>query len=164
MVHRSLVATRVRSAVTSIVLVSATTLLGSVVTAEAVQTWYPTVVKPAFTPPSWVFGPVWTLLYGLMAVSLYLVLRAGADDPVRIRRPVGLFLLQLGLNAGWSLAFFGLRSPAAGLAVIAALFGAIVATIKAFRPVSKRAAYLLVPYLLWVTFAFILNAAIWWLN
>lgn len=129
------------------------------VTAGAVTTWFPTLVKPAFNPPSWVFGPVWTTLYVMMAVAAWLVwLKPGS------RSALNLFFLQLALNFAWSLLFFGLHSPALALIDIVALWCAILTTIFAFGQHSSVAAWLMVPYISWVSFATILNASIWWLN
>jgi len=134
-------------------------IVPSLLTADEVATWYTTIRTPAFTPPNWVFGPVWTTLYLLMGVSLYLVWR-GDDN----RFALGAFAVQLGLNAAWTLVFFGMRWPAGGLAVIVALLAAIVATIAGAWRVDRRAALLLVPYLAWVAFATLLNLQIWRLN
>lgn len=133
--------------------------VGGAFTAPAIAGWYPELAKPWFTPPSWLFGPAWTVLYTMMGVSLFLVVRE-----TRERRVLLPFAVQLVLNAGWSIAFFGLRSPAAGLAVIVLLIAAIAWTIRAFDRVSRRAALLLVPYLLWVLYATALNAGIYLLN
>jgi benzodiazapine receptor len=124
--------------------------------------WYDELAKPAWHPPSWVFGPVWTTLYLLMAVAAWLVWRRGGWTARK--RPLGLYLLQLGLNAAWTPAFFGLQSPGLALVVILLLLAAIVATLKAFLVVHRTAAGLLVPYLLWVNFATILNLTLWFLN
>ena len=121
------------------------------------------LVKPSFNPPSWLFGPVWTLLYILMGISLFLVImegRKGRD----VRIPLVLFAIQLILNTLWSFAFFGLESPVSGLLVILLLLIFIVATMMAFYPVRKAAAWLLIPYLLWVSFATVLNYALYTLN
>jgi tryptophan-rich sensory protein len=136
--------------------------LGAWLTADGVRDWYPGLNKPAWTPPDWVFGPVWTLLYLLMAVAAWLVwLRADA----RAARPaLGLFLGQLVLNAGWSGLFFALHSPGLAFAEILVLWPAIAATLVSFARVSRLAAGLLVPYLLWVTYAAALNGAIWVMN
>ena len=136
--------------------------LGAWTTAGSVATWYPTLVKPAWNPPSWVFGPVWTALYLGMAVAAWLVWRAAGWRGSS--RALGWFAAQLALNAAWSPLFFGLRSPAAAFLDIAALWVAIVATIAAFFRVSRPAAALLLPYLAWVSFAAALNAAIWRMN
>jgi len=124
--------------------------------------WYASLNKPSWNPPSWVFGPVWTLLYLLMAVAAWLVWRRGGWSARRAA--LTLYLVQLGLTAAWSPAFFGVQNPARALAVILALLTAIVATLLAFRPVSRTAALLLVPYLLWVNFATVLNLTLWYLN
>lgn len=137
-------------------------IVPSVLTAGDVATWYPTLVKPWFTPPSWVFGPVWTALYLLMGVALYLVWRRATG---RIRRvALGAFAVQLALNAGWTLTFFGAREIFGGLVVILALLAAVIATMGAFARVDRRAAALLVPYLLWVGFATALTYELWRLN
>jgi benzodiazapine receptor len=136
---------------------------GAAVTGPTVSSWYPTLAKPDFTPPGWVFGPVWTTLYLLMGTAEYLVSRRGVEIGERRTARVA-YGLQLGLNALWSLLFFGLKSPRAALIEIGLLWLAIVLTIVAFARISKRAALLLVPYLLWVSFAAILNGEIWRLN
>lgn len=134
-------------------------IVPAILTADDVATWYPTLAKPAFTPPSWVFGPVWTTLYLLMGVALYLVWQSERGQQRRFA--LAIFGVQLGLNASWTLVFFGARTIAGGLLVIVALFVAIVATIGAFARIDRRAATLLVPYLLWVAFATVLNYEIW---
>lgn len=138
--------------------------LGSLATASQVAPggWYDTLDKPFFTPPSWLFGPVWTLLYLAMAVSGWLVWRERRFSGARMA--MTLFFIQLLLNLGWSLVFFGLESPGLGLAEILVLWAVIFLTFRAFRPISRPAAILLTPYLAWVTFATLLNAGIWWLN
>lgn len=138
--------------------------LGSLFTTPRVAdgAWYDTLSKPFFTPPSWLFGPVWTVLYLAVAVSGWLAWRrrgfSGAPAAM------ALFAAQLALNLLWSVVFFGLRAPGLGLVEILVLWAAILATILAFRPISRPAALLLVPYLAWVTFATALNAGIWLLN
>jgi len=141
----------------SITVCQAAGLIGSVFTAQSVQTWYPTLAKPFFTPPSWIFAPVWTTLYLLMGISLYLVLGKKKAD-------LRWFWLQLVLNVLWSIVFFGLQSPALGFLVILALFISIAMTIKSFVKIDKRAAYLFYPYLAWVIFATLLNLALVILN
>lgn len=131
-------------------------------TAGDVAGWYQTLEQPGLTPPDWVFGPVWTALFAAMGVALHLV-RERRDSPTR-DRALGLFVLQLALNASWTLVFFGEHSIVGGLATIAGLWLAIVATAIAFWRESRLAAALLVPYLLWVTFAAYLNLEIWRLN
>jgi len=139
-----------------------TGLVGSLATASSVATWYPALDKPSWTPPDWLFGPVWTLLYMMMGVAAWLVWRGAASG--RARLPLLLFALQLLLNACWSLLFFGLRSPGLALIEIVLLWLAIAATLWAFARVRAWAALLLAPYLAWVTFAAALNLEIWRLN
>ena len=116
--------------------------------------------RPWFFPPEWAFGVVWTLLFTLMGIALWLVWRRGIDRrPVQLA--VGLFAAQMLVNVAWTPAFFGLQSPGLGLVVILVLWVLIVATIWAFDRVDRGAAALLVPYLVWVSFAAVLNAEIW---
>jgi tryptophan-rich sensory protein len=121
--------------------------------------YYASLAKPPWSPPGWVFGPVWTLLYLMMAVAAWLVWRQGGWRAQR--GPLMFYLLQLVLNALWTPVFFGLRSPGLALAVIVLLGAAIVLTARAFRSVSHAASWLLVPYLFWVVFAAALNFSIW---
>jgi translocator protein len=130
-----------------------------VVTAPAVAEWYPFLNKPSWTPPSWLFAPAWTVLYILMAVAAWLVWKAGNAKTALI-----LFFAQLLLNFAWSVLFFGARSPGLGLIDVAAMWLAIAATIFAFAFRSRLAAFLMVPYLCWVSFAAALNAAIFMMN
>ncbi|MBN8458580.1 MAG: tryptophan-rich sensory protein [Verrucomicrobia bacterium] len=123
---------------------------------------YEMLEKPAWNPPAWVFGPVWTVLYLLMAVAAWLVWKHGGWSANR--RPLGFYLTQLTLNAAWTPAFFGLQNPGLALAVIVLLLAAIVATLKTFSAVHRTAAGLLVPYLLWVNFATVLNLTLWFMN
>jgi tryptophan-rich sensory protein len=139
-------------------------VLGALATAPAIETWYATIAKPGFTPPSWVFGPVWTLLYFLIGVAAFLVWRQRNDRPRAATVALDAFAVQLALNGVWSPAFFGLRSPALGLIVIVPLLLAVLATTGLFARVSQRAALLLLPYAAWVAYASALNAAIWGLN
>lgn len=124
--------------------------------------WYASLKKPWWNPPGWIFGPVWTALYTMMAVAAWLVWKRGGF-PAR-RRPLGLFLAQLALNAAWTPLFFGLHRPGLAFAEIVLLWMAIAATLLAFRPVSRVAAWLLAPYLAWVSFAAVLNFTLWRLN
>lgn len=144
----------------SIIICNLAGALGALFTFAAIPTWYVSLVKPTFAPPNWIFGPVWTTLYVLMGISAYLVWKQGK----KAEFPLKIFGLQLVLNALWSILFFGLRSPALGFLGIVALWLSIVYSIKLFWNLDRRAAYLLIPYILWVTFASILNAAIWMLN
>lgn len=124
--------------------------------------WYAQLQPPPLTPPAWVFAPVWTLLYALMGLAAWLVWqRAGL---VAAARPLALFGLQLALNGLWSYFFFGLQRPGLALMDILALWLALLATLIAFRRSVPPAGVLLLPYLLWVTFAVYLNAGFWWLN
>lgn len=136
-------------------------ILGSFFTVASIPTWYATLTKPSFSPPGFVFGPVWTILYALMGISLYLV---WVSKAISKSYAIKLFFVQLILNAVWSIIFFGLRSPGLAFIEIIALWVAIALTIKAFQHISKAASYLLYPYLAWVSFASILNFAIWILN
>lgn len=124
--------------------------------------WYAALAKPAWNPPNWIFAPVWTLLYTLMAVAAWLVWRGG-EGPVR-RRALALYGAQLILNAAWTPLFFGLHRPDLAAIEILVLWVAIVATIVAFARISRVAAWLLAPYLLWVSFATALTFTIWRLN
>ena len=137
--------------------------LGSMATTPNIPTWYAGLEKPSFNPPNSIFPIVWTALYVLMAVAAWLVWRAPASPPQR-RAALVLYFVQLAVNVAWSFAFFGAQSPLAGLVVIAVLIVAIVATVLAFRRISGLAAVLLLPYLAWVAFATVLNAAIYALN
>lgn len=138
-------------------------LLGTPFTTTAIPTWYATLNKPFFAPPNWVFGPVWTLLYFLMGVSFFLIWKQGWNKK-KIKIAAQFFLAQLTLNFLWSPVFFGFRSPLLGLFVIVAMWVLIVSTMKKFYPLSRTASFLLLPYLLWVSFATLLNAAIFFLN
>ena len=122
--------------------------------------WYAALAKPPFTPPPWVFGPVWTALYLMIAAAGWLVWRAGAPG----RKALALWGVQMALNALWTPVFFGAHAPLLGLVVIVTLWGTILAFLSAARRASRWAALLFVPYLLWVGFASALNAALWWLN
>jgi tryptophan-rich sensory protein len=124
--------------------------------------WYATLNKPSWNPPGWVFGPVWTTLYAMMAVSAWLVWKKGGFAQQRL--PLTVFLVQLVLNALWSPLFFGLKMPGVALVEIVALWLAIAGTIGLFWRVDRVAAGLLVPYLAWVSFATVLNGTLWWMN
>ena len=136
--------------------------LGAAVVNTSVDTWYADLAKPAFTPPDGVFGPVWTLLYVLMAIAAWRVWRA-ADRDTR-RGPLTLFALQLALTLGWTVVFFGLQKIGAALATIVVLDVGVVVTTLAFRPIDRWAGLLMLPYLAWVAFATVLTIAIWRLN
>jgi benzodiazapine receptor len=138
-------------------------ILGSVFTLSSLDNWYSLLEKPIFNPPSWGFFPVWTLLYTLMGISLYIVWEKGLQDR-DVKIGLIVFGMQLILNTLWSFLFFGLRSPYYGLVEIVFLWLAIILTIVQFNKVSKIASYLLVPYILWVSFAALLNYYLWTLN
>lgn len=149
--------------VVSLVLPLAAGAVGGIATASSVSTWYPTLIRPSWTPPDWLFGPVWTLLYILMGIALWLVWRGGIKDHAA-RIAVTFFGIQLGLNLLWSVLFFGLRSLGIALIEIIVLWVLILLTAMKFYRLKPPAGWLMSPYLLWVTFATALNAAIWWLN
>ena len=136
-------------------------ILGSFFTISAIPTWYATLVKTSIAPPNWLFGPMWVALYALMAISLYLVWTSGSE---RKKKALIIFGIQLFLNAIWSPVFFGLQSPGLGLIIIILLWGSIIFTIWEFYKISKLASLILIPYLLWVSFATLLNYFIWQLN
>ena len=136
--------------------------IGSLATTPNIPTWYAALEKPFFNPPNWVFGPVWTLLYILMGVSLYLVWTSkGKASKQTAHR---LFGVQLVLNALWSIVFFGLHQPWLAVAVIAGLLVILVFTVRVFAKYSRLAAWLLVPYVAWVSFAYTLNIGVALLN
>ncbi len=137
--------------------------LGSLVTITGPGSWYTTLQKPFFAPPNWVFGPVWITLFTLMGIALYLVWESGTEKK-DVRFAIGIFGVQFALNVLWSFLFFGLRSPILGLIDILLLWVMILVTIWAFYRVKKSAAYLLIPYIAWVSLASALNGAIYFLN
>ena len=137
--------------------------IGSIFTTPAIPTWYADLIKPALNPPAWVFGPVWTTLFVLMGISAFLVWKKGLEHkPVKIA--LGIFIGQLVLNTLWSIIFFGLHSPGEAFVELVILWLAILATIIAFARISRLAVWLLIPYILWVSFAGYLNYSIWQLN
>ena len=153
----------VRRFLIAVLPVVAVGVAGSLVTTPNIPNWYAGLARPGFTPPNWLFGPVWTTLYIMMAYAVWRILSLPKEQPGRTAA-VTTFFVQLALNCLWSFAFFGAHSPLAGLVVIAALIVAILATIRAFRPLDRVAASLLMPYLAWVSYATALNGAIWHLN
>ena len=147
----------------SIIICEAAGFVGAIFTSPAINLWYVDLRKPGFNPPNWIFAPVWTILFVLMGVSLYLIWKKGLK--AKENKPaVYVFLVQLILNIFWSVLFFGLHSPVAGFVEIIFLWLAILWTIIKFYKISKASAYLLVPYILWVSFAGILNLSILILN
>jgi len=149
--------------VVSIVVSQCAGIIGSVFTTPAIPTWYASLQKPPFTPPNWLFAPAWITLYLLMGIAALLVWRVGLANH-RVRTALVLFLVQLALNALWSVVFFGLQSPLYGVIVIIVLWLTILLTMLKFARISAVAAWLLVPYILWVSFASVLNISIWILN
>lgn len=149
--------------IVSIILCQFAGFVGSIATRKAIPVWYAYLNKPSLTPPNWLFGPVWITLYFLMGISAFLVWKKVRFD-TRVKTAMGLFFVQLFLNALWSLLFFGLRSPLAGLIDITILWALILLTIILFLRISKTAGFLLIPYILWVSFAIYLNFSIWILN
>ena len=144
----------------SLILCQLAGVMGSFFTRPAIAGWYATLEKPSFTPPDWVFAPVWITLYSLMGVAAYLVWRKGLGEK-QVRQALILFGGQLILNALWSWVFFGLRSPLAGFVEISVLAVVLIFTIQSFFKVSKPAGALLIPYFLWIAFASGLNLTIW---
>lgn len=138
-------------------------IAGSIFTAPAIPTWYASLKKPPLAPPNWVFAPVWTTLYFLMGISLFIVWNAGIGKST-VRKSIAIFSIQLVLNVLWSYLFFGLRSPLLGLAGIMAMWFMIVLTVVSFFRISKTAALVLIPYLIWDSFASYLNYSILTLN
>lgn len=137
--------------------------LSGIATGNSINTWYVQLNKPSFNPPNWIFGPMWSLLYTLMGISVALVWHKGWANQL-VKNAVYLFITQLILNAFWSIAFFGMQNPLLALIVIIVLLILIVACIAYFRKIDKVAAWLLLPYLLWVSFAAFLNLNIVILN
>ena len=138
-------------------------LIGSIFTTPAIPTWYASLEKPFFTPPNWLFAPAWLTLYVFMGVAAFMVWRKGLSKR-EVRQGLIVFLIQLVLNAFWSVVFFGFQSPLAGVVVIVLLWIAILITILRFFRLSITAGSLMIPYILWVSFAAALNVSIWMLN
>jgi translocator protein len=143
----------------SLVLCFAAAAAGSIFTFPSIGTWYAGLVKPAFTPPNWAFGPVWTSLYILMAFSLYLVWNKSKE-----KKPLIAFGIQLSFNVFWSAVFFGIRSLFGGLVIIAFLWISVFACTFIYWGIDRRASWLLIPYLSWVGAASYLNLGLWVLN
>lgn len=151
-----------------IALAQAAGMVGSVFTLPALPTWYASLIKPAFTPPGWLFGPVWFGLYTLIGLAAYIVWESRSTHTDRkqqlIKDALRLFGVQLVLNAVWSALFFGARQPVVAFGEILVLWMFVAATIKAFKAIKPLAALLLVPYLVWISFAALLNLGIALLN
>jgi len=138
-------------------------VIGSLATSSAIPTWYAQLKKPAFTPPGWIFGPVWITLYAMMGIALFLIWQKGSAKP-GVKSAIIVFMIQLILNATWSLIFFGMKAPLAAFFEIVVLWIGIVVTTFLFMRISIPAGILLIPYLLWVSFASVLNLSIALLN
>ncbi len=147
----------------SIIICQLAGLIGSLFTVPAIPTWYAQLAKPSFNPPNWLFMPVWLTLYLLMGISLYLIWSKNTKQ-VEVKQALVIFAIQLVLNALWSIVFFGLHSLLGSSLLIIVLWLAILLTILRFHKLSPPAGYLLIPYLLWVTFASVLTWAIYLLN
>jgi len=147
----------------SIVICLGIGLLSGIATSSSIQSWYTTLNKPSFNPPNWLFAPAWTILYTLMGISVAYIWHAGWKN-TEVKTAIFIFAAQLMLNAFWSVAFFGMQNPPLALAVILILWVLIFICIVRFKPIKALAAYLLIPYLLWVTFATVLNVSIILLN
>jgi translocator protein len=146
-------------------------LIGSFFTISAISSWYATLQKPSFSPPNWIFGPVWILLYILMGISIYLIWQKIDEMPEapnaqdkKVKNVVLLFWIHLIFNAAWSIIFFGLQNTGLALLNIIIIWLLIVILIIKFWRINKWSAYLLIPYLIWVSFASALNYFIWRLN
>jgi len=137
---------------------------GSFSVFKSLMDWYPELAKPVFNPPNWVFAPVWTILYLSIAISGWMIWTKREGNERAVDGALTVFAVQLFFNAMWSYLFFGMRSPFLGFIGIALLWLAIALNIFSFYKISKRAAYLLLPYIFWVSFAALLNFAIWRLN
>ncbi|MDD1694699.1 MAG: tryptophan-rich sensory protein [Methanoregula sp.] len=137
--------------------------IGSFFTMPEIAGWYAGLQKPAFNPPAWIFGPVWTCLYVLMGISLWLVIKDGIDSQT-VQQAVVLFAAQLAANLAWSILFFGMHLIIAAFLEIIVLFVLIAATTLAFRRINTTAAWFLVPYLCWTAFASVLTGTVWLLN
>lgn len=136
----------------------------SLVTRDSVDTWYTTIEKPSFNPPNWIFAPVWSTLYVLMGIAAGLVWHEIESRRPEVQKALTFFWIQLALNALWSYLFFGLHNPLLALIEIVLLWLMIYETMIKFMRINKIAGYLFIPYILWVSFATVLNFSIWWLN
>ena len=154
---------RAAHAAMAIGVVFAASFIGNAATMPNIPTWYAEIQKPWFTPPNWLFGPVWTLLFTALIVAFYRILRLDPLTPGR-GRAIIIFIAQIACNALWSIAFFGMRSPGLGLVVIVFLWSSIVANMIAFRRLDRLSSWIFPPYLAWVTFAGALNLAIFMMN
>lgn len=147
----------------SLVICQLAGIIGSLFTMSKIPTWYMTLNKPELAPPNWIFGPVWTTLFILMGIALYLVWKQGIDRK-DVKIALCIFGTQLILNVLWSIIFFGLENPGSAFIEIISLWISILLSIIYFYKINKTAGYLLIPYIAWVSFASYLNYMIWWLN
>lgn len=154
---------RILKLIIAIVVCNAAGFIGSLFTAQSVSTWYTALNRPVFTPPGWLFAPVWTALYILMGITLFLLWEKGLDRK-EVKTALAFFFIQLVLNALWSVLFFGLKSPFYAFIELIVLWTMILLTIITAYKVSKPSAYLLLPYIIWTSFAAVLNLAIVLLN
>jgi benzodiazapine receptor len=155
--------TKIVRLISSVSVCLLTGFLGSFATRDSITTWYAQLSRPSFTPPDWTFGVVWPVLYVMMGISAFLIWNVGIDKR-QVKVALGCFALQLILNGLWTLIFFGLHLIGFALVEIVILWAAILMTILAFWKESKPAALLLLPYILWVSFAVVLNASLFLLN
>lgn len=149
--------------IVSILICQLAGFIGSIFTAPSIPTWYASLKKPGFSPPNWVFAPVWIILFLLMGISLYIIWNRGLEHE-KVKSAIIIFSVQLILNILWSFLFFGLKSPFLAFLEIILLWLVILINIIRFYNISKTAGLLLLPYILWVSFAAVLNFFIWWLN
>ena len=138
--------------------------LSGMVTRASITTWYPTLVKPSFNPPNWIFAPVWTSLYVMMGVAAGLIWNQITTQKAAVTKALQIFAIQLVLNALWSYLFFGLHNLMLATIEVVLLWLMIFETYSQFAKINKTASYLMLPYLAWVSFASVLTASIWWLN
>ena len=138
--------------------------LSGMVTRASITTWYPTLVKPSFNPPNWIFAPVWTSLYVMMGVAAGLIWNQITTQKSAVTKALQFFTIQLILNALWSYLFFGLHNLVLATIEVVLLWLMIFETYSQFAKINKTASYLMLPYLAWVSFASVLTASIWWLN
>ncbi len=134
------------------------------ISGSGITNWYNTLNKPFFQPPSWIFGPAWTILYTLMGISFALIWHDTSSPQANKNTAIRLFLFQMVLNLIWSPVFFAMEQPLMAFVIIVIMWIAIATTIQSFITIQPKAAYLLIPYLMWVTFASVLNASIVYLN
>lgn len=146
-----------------IILCEAVGIAGSLFTASSISSWYPTLQKPVFSPPNWIFGPVWVTLYALMGIAAYRISGLGTKRK-EVRNAIGLFLVNLFLNAIWSPVFFGARNIPLAFIIIAAMWVTLIGVVLRYQDLDKTSAYLMLPYFLWVSFAMVLNYHLWLLN